>query len=331
VCPANGRSLQGTAERSRRTPGLGVAIQASSGSLFWGCIVFQAPAGRSARSRCCAAESDYGYQLPTLFVFPTAPFNGRFAACDGYWREADFYGFLREECVGIWECWPELIGLATRMIMTIRVCLCGTPFWPTLGGVRGGHTPNAELHRLMESSSWARNVMTDEHALIAGSAPSPVSLEAMERRLVDLQRAWGRRNRSGPGRYWELPTRRPESGGDGTLTRDGIALQLQQRGLTFAQAHKVVSTLLQVIMERVAAGEKVTADQLGTFYLKEQPKTQHRFRLNKFQTLFKGAHRMSFRPAKALQMVLRQPGRFLPKEAAAMPAPKQQFKCERCD
>jgi hypothetical protein len=80
-------------------------------------------------------------QLPTLFLCPAAPFNGRFAACDGYWfREADFYGFFREEVVGIWECWPELIGRATSTIMPIRVCLCGTPIWPKSPRPRGPYS-----------------------------------------------------------------------------------------------------------------------------------------------------------------------------------------------
>jgi hypothetical protein len=39
----------------------------------------------------------------------------------------------------------------SHMPLTLLVCLCGTPFRPTLGGVRGGRTPIGEIVSFFDS------------------------------------------------------------------------------------------------------------------------------------------------------------------------------------
>ena len=68
----------------------------------------------------------------------------RCSACGGTWfRVADFYAFWREETLGaFWETWPELVGKNSLALMGTAICLCGTPQRPSIGGIRGGRTPN---------------------------------------------------------------------------------------------------------------------------------------------------------------------------------------------
>src|SRR5215471_3053647 len=53
-------------------------------------------------------------------------------------------------------------GIPIRMIvhmpMTVLVCLCGTPFRPPIGGIRGGHTPNAEINHFFRSFESAERL-----------------------------------------------------------------------------------------------------------------------------------------------------------------------------
>ena len=71
--------------------------------------------------------------------------------CGGNWfREADFYEFWREEAVGnSWPTWPDLVGKSPGP-MGLGICLCGSPWKPLIGGMRGGRTPNRLLNRLVE-------------------------------------------------------------------------------------------------------------------------------------------------------------------------------------
>jgi hypothetical protein len=49
--------------------------------------------------------------------------------CGGDWfREADYYEFLREELLGYsWPTWPTLVGQASPQAKPLLVCLCGAP------------------------------------------------------------------------------------------------------------------------------------------------------------------------------------------------------------
>src|SRR5580700_7426440 len=72
-------------------------------------------------------------------------------ACGGDWfREADYYEFLREESLGpFWPTWPRLVGQLSRGAMTLLVCLCGSPLAPEISGVLGNF--NTELLALLAS------------------------------------------------------------------------------------------------------------------------------------------------------------------------------------
>jgi hypothetical protein len=137
-------------------------------------------------------------------------------ACGGDWfRAASFYEFGREELVRFWPT-PDLVGQISPAPMTIGVCLCGRPWSPSIGDVRGGYTPNAELNKFMSSLKQAQDPHGGQAALqvlTAGLAPQQ-AFQILTDRLKALERQHGRRLRSpGPGRYWEPPRRKPASKG----------------------------------------------------------------------------------------------------------------------
>jgi hypothetical protein len=182
----------------------------------------------------------------------------RCLACDGYWfREADFYRFRREEYLGrFWDTWPELTGRLSTAPMTLLVCLCGSPLRPNLGGVRGGHTPNFEVGRLFSGLKAAHRAIRQRHDAFInpGRQGTPTGLEVLDRRLANLLRDLGRRHGIRRGRYWEPPSRKAQSG---VLTREGLALKLQQIDFTFDQARKIVTAVFEAIKEGLRGGGTV--------------------------------------------------------------------------
>jgi hypothetical protein len=150
-------------------------------------------------------------------------------ACGGNWfRAASFYEFQREELVGIWRT-PDLVGRISPSPMTIGVCLCGSPWSPSIGGVHGGHTPNAELNKFMSSLEQAQDPHSGEAALqMATSSLAPQqAFHILTDRLKALERQHGRRRRSpaGPGRYWESPRRKPASKGRDALAMPSLSIK----------------------------------------------------------------------------------------------------------
>src|SRR5450432_3841887 len=73
-------------------------------------------------------------------------------ACGGTWfREVILDQFQTEDKEDITLRWGYEGGRISTLPMTVLVCLCGTPFCPPIGGVRGGNTPNLEILRFNDS------------------------------------------------------------------------------------------------------------------------------------------------------------------------------------
>jgi nucleoid DNA-binding protein len=253
-------------------------------------------------------------------------------ACGGEWfREADYYAFLSEES---WPTWPNLTGQDSIIQMTVCVCLCGTPLDPEIGGLRGGRTPNRELDRFLKSLAKAKKQLKENHdpGLVLGAAEEQlVKLDAMraaEERLQQLQKQMGQRMRGGPGRFCELPQRQA-SQKTGVLNRDGLALQLQERGLSFREARETVRAILDAIIESLRRREEVDVPPLGRFVVQEQPEERRRFRLGKWQTLYKQRSKVVFRPGDFLRCRLAHDRCWIPEEIKVTTQTQQQ-ECPKC-
>jgi nucleoid DNA-binding protein len=127
-----------------------------------------------------------------------------------------------------------------------------------------------------------------------------------------------------------LPTRQAASGAQGTLTRDRLALRLQECDLDFRQARKAVDAILDSMIERLRRGDKVNVPPLGRFWIKAQPATRQRLRLGRLQRLFRQPTRVAFQPTKELKMLLKQRGRWFEGKSEMTKHNPQQFCCEKC-
>jgi hypothetical protein len=99
-------------------------------------------------------------------------------ACGGTWfRTADF----RQYAKGMYSAAAggDLHEL-TEVVHTIRVCVCGHPAIPNIGGVRGGRTPNSGLNSFMESLAKAHALRASASQQIADLASASVSKDELE-------------------------------------------------------------------------------------------------------------------------------------------------------
>jgi nucleoid DNA-binding protein len=265
-------------------------------------------------------------------------------ACGGDWfREADYYRFLREERVNsICPTWPNMVGQLSMAPMTLLVCLCGTPLRPEIGGVRGGYTSNRELMQFLggleNSHAWLTDHYDGDLVLAAAEAylANMESIQALTDHLKALERRAGLRiaqqtpSRKSPrGRYWATPKRKPASGD--VLTLDTLVIALQEIGLTARVARKAVKAIFEGITNWLKDGG-IAETPLGVFKSVRRPAESEFFRLGrscKFNTQRK---RVVFRPSPGLQAAC---NRSIPTE---VPVPKvniqpihpNQLQCEKC-
>jgi hypothetical protein len=138
-------------------------------------------------------------------------------ACGGEWfREASYFAFLPEESLGpFWDTWPDLTGQASYIPMTVRVCLCGAPLDPEIGGLRGGRTPNRELCRFLESLAKAKKQLKENHdpGLVLGAAEQQLvkldAFHATEKQLQQCKSTWASGCAEGPGGFGNRLRARP--------------------------------------------------------------------------------------------------------------------------
>jgi nucleoid DNA-binding protein len=244
----------------------------------------------------------------------------------------DAYAFLREELVGpFWDTWPELVGQLSTIPMTLAVCLCGTPQLPRLGGLHGGHTPNAELTRLMDSLQEARELLdgTRIRRIAQQELALPEDFAALSPRLGKLERRTGRLLARGRrGRGWVPPVREPASGASGTLTRDKLVRELQKCGLLFREARRMVNLILNIMIEELQLGDTVEEELLGTFKIVRRPPEKQLVRFGRRVTVNQQLKRVAFKRSKSLKAALRSE----PRQEVVMPQTRnpKQLRCEVC-
>ena len=248
--------------------------------------------------------------------------------CGGNWfREGDFYEFLREEAVGsFWPTWPELVGQKSPGPMTLGICLCGSPWTPLLGGVRWGRTPNQLVHNLMKSLEGALEA-NDDAALSAATEEwaRQDAYAVLRRRVKVVERAIARRRRPGPGRPWALPKRPADARG-----RDQLVLAVEQRGFTARQAKKAVAAFWKAMAKGVVE-DKFLLTPIGVFTVERRQRLR-RQRFGHIQVLYR-LPRIVFRPDKRLVHVLNYPVNNYDVEETRVPTvnhAKDQLCCEIC-
>ena len=235
---------------------------------------------------------------------------------------------------GYWRTWPDLVGQLSVIPMTIAICLCGTPQTPNIGGVRGGHTPNAELVTLRDSLDQAQKSL-DGTTVLKGSEAElaqPESLDVLARRLDVLEKKAGQwlartnLSRHSPrGRYWAPPERKPDSGSDGTLTRDKLVRELQKRGLLFREGRRAVQVILSALSQHLQFGGELKT-LLGKFHIKRRPQPKQLERFGRTVTINQQPKRVAFQLDRQLKAALQS--------APEIPMPETEvydpLRCEKC-
>jgi len=261
-------------------------------------------------------------------------------ACGGDWfREADFYAFLREESVGLmWPTWPDLVGQKSPGPMLLLVCLCGAPLAPRIeGGTRGGRTANLERVQLLDSLKNCQAWLDANLVLAAAEAhlAKPESFQVLAGQLKALERLAGRRlaqqnpSRKSPrGRYWAPPERKPASGD--VLTREALVIALQAIGLTAEVAKIAVKAIFDAIINELKDGG-IAKTPLGVFETRRRPKERTLERLGRWRT-FNTTKRAVFRPSRELRAAC---NRSIPTEIPVptvniQPIHPNQLQCEKC-
>jgi nucleoid DNA-binding protein len=233
-------------------------------------------------------------------------------ACGGDWfREADYYEVFREESVR--PSWPppDLVGQISMGPMTLLVCLCGTPLKPSIGGLRGGRTPNVELLKLFDSLRKSQACLQDHHDgdLVRAAAEEYLakaeSFQALAGQLQALEKLAGPRiaqqtpSRKSPrGCYWATPKRKPASGD--VLTQDTLVLALQGIGLTARVAKKAVKAIFDAIIRWLQDGGIATTP-LGVFKTVRRPPEYTRVRLGRSMKFNTHPKRVVFLPSRELR------------------------------
>jgi nucleoid DNA-binding protein len=227
-------------------------------------------------------------------------------ACGGAWfREVILDQFLTEDKEDITLRWGCRVGRISTMPMTVLVCLCATPFFPPIGGVRGGNTPNLELCQFVNSFDGAERVQAFrkdwtpyEQEIVQDLVPKQESLAvinevaALERRVGGLLAP-----REGiaikRGGHWRVPKRNSASKAKG---RDWLAIEVQKCGLSFDDARAAVGAIFDSMVESLQEGEWVETP-LGEFQIRHRTKPYTRVRFGKVQTMHCHANRVVFEAA----------------------------------
>lgn len=226
-------------------------------------------------------------------------------ACGCTWfREATLHQFLPAGKERYGDSGPE-VGQDSLMPMTVVICLCDTPFRPSLGGIRGGHTHNSELvnfYRSFEKVEQRLRFLRDRAPLEKEAAKEFVAkdrLQDLRRVAADVEKKIGRLlapregDRSKRGGHWRLSGRTSATKAKG---RDWLTLELQEIGLTFDEARAAVAAIFASMADRLKAGESIETPLLGKFEVVQRTNRYRRVRLGKIQTLHRNPKRVVFKP-----------------------------------
>lgn len=94
-------------------------------------------------------------------------------ACGGDW----FYIVSLNKYANMYSATPGGDLHAISQDQVIRICLCGAPYEPNIGGVRGGRTPNATLNEFLMTLAKAKEHRSTLAAAIQGVAAAATPID----------------------------------------------------------------------------------------------------------------------------------------------------------
>jgi hypothetical protein len=233
-----------------------------------------------------------------------------------------------------WGHPPDPWNALNHLQPKIRVCLCGAPYRPTLGGAwLGGRTPNTELSSLMKvfrklnsQFAWERdaNGVLQECVLEEGAEKGELDSAAARLRALEVK-ALRRQSPAavkGLRKPWKKIRREPEV----KHGRDEQVLALQEKGFTYRMAREIVDVIVRVCVEGLQR-DKTLGTPLGWFKAVPAPPARQAVRFGKKVTLYKKRWRVKFMPDPALCAVVGALPKVEKKRSKSMPDAVQ---CPEC-
>ena len=157
-----------------------------------------------------------------------------------------------------WGHPPDPGNTLNNLQPRIRVCLCGAPYPPKLGGAcLGGRTPNVELSSLMKvfgelnsQFAWERDAhgvlkecMLEEGAEKGELVSAAARLRPLEVKALRQLRLQSPASVKGLRKPWKKIRREPEV----RHGRDEQVLALQKKGFTYRMAREIVDVIVKSV------------------------------------------------------------------------------------
>lgn len=246
---------------------------------------------------------------------PPKPPIIRCPCCNSEWFRESGVDMWKEQTeddfqLARWGHPPDPRNTLNHLQPRIRVCLCGAPYPPKLGGAcLGGRTPNVESSSLMKvfrelnsQFAWARdaNGVLKECVLEEGTEKGELVSAAARLRPLEVK-ALRRLRRQSPAsvkglrKPWKKIRREPEV----KHGRDEQVLALQEKGFTYRMARKIVDVIVKACVKGLQ-GDKKLGTPLGWFQSVPAPPARQAVRFGKEVTLYKKSRRVKFTPDPAL-------------------------------
>ena len=212
-----------------------------------------------------------------------------------------------------WDCLPDVGKRLNYIQARIRVCLCGAPFPPALGGgFLGGRTANMEMSSLMQ----VFGVLKGSLQLVSEAA----RLRQIEGQVLRRLRRQSPELVKGLRKPWKPIGREPEA----PHGRDKQVLALQQKGFKYRMARLIVDAIMQACVEGLKRDERLETP-LGLFQVVLAPAARQAVRFGKQVTLYRNKRRVKFTVDKAIRA-----DRALPEVNKRSKSMDDTVRCPKC-
>ena len=214
------------------------------------------------------------------------------------------------------EEWWELreAELLNRTHPRLRICLCGAPLRPDIGGVlSGGRAILEERVSFKNSLDGALANMessrSDLEKFLKSFVKDPLAKDRLDAAAARLRRGeemvlWEQRKADpkaifGARKPWKDINREAEA--KTALGRDDLVLALQKNGITYRMARRLVKVILEECCKQLRL-DQVLETPIGTFRLAKTPKEREHSAFGYTVTTYKKTWWVHFRPAADLSI-----------------------------
>jgi hypothetical protein len=232
----------------------------------------------------------------------TCPFCG-----STWFREVDVKRYLPQEPVNWWELDEQ--RLLNRTHPQLRICLCGAPLKPNIGGVSSQAIEEVVSFKQSLDGALAeiKSSRRDFDEVLKGWVGDPLTKDRLDAAAARLRRAeemvlWEQKKADpkevvGARKPWKKISREPET--QGALGRDDLVLALQEKGFTYRMARLLVKVILETLHLKLGLEHEMEAP-VGVLRLAAAPKQREHRAFGRLVKTYTHKMWIRFRPASDL-------------------------------